>query len=165
MNFKRGWILTLVLTGLLQLSACGQSTAFKMMLSTFYDSDFPTILPKEIADLNNPLLLDTREKKEFAVSHMKGAILVGYDHFSLANIPEKDKNKPIVVYCSIGVRSQDIGKQLKAAGFTQVYNLYGGIFHWVNEGNPVYQGNKPTNKVHAYNRIWGVWLTEGEKVY
>lgn len=165
MGFKRGWILTFTLVGLLQMSACGQSTAFKMMLSTFYDSDFPTILPEELAGLQNPLLLDTREKKEFAVSHLKGATYVGYEHFSLVNILEKDKSRPIIVYCSIGVRSQDIGKKLKAAGFTQVYNLYGGIFHWVNEGNPVFQGNKPTKKVHAFNRTWGIWLTEGEKVY
>lgn len=162
---KQGSIFGLLFLTLIQVTACGQSTAFKLMLNTFYDSEFPTILPEDIPSLPNPLLLDTREKVEFNTSHLKGAKYVGYEKFSLKMLQEKDKNRPIIVYCSIGVRSQDIGKQLKAAGFTNVFNLYGGIFHWVNEGNPVYINDKPTTKVHAYNRTWGVWLTEGEKVY
>lgn len=146
-------------------SACAQSTAFEWMLSSFYDSDFPTILPEEMKGMENPLILDTREKAEFDVSHIKGAHYVGFNSFDITKVKEKNKNRPIVVYCSIGVRSEDIGKQLKDAGYTNVYNLYGGIFHWVNEGNKVYKGEKPTTKVHAYNRTWGIWLTSGEKVY
>jgi 3-mercaptopyruvate sulfurtransferase SseA len=54
----------------------------------------------------------------------------------------------------------------KKAGFENVYNLYGGIFQWINEGYElVNQDGKPTNKIHAYSKTWGIWLNKGEKVY
>ena len=79
-------------------------------------------------------------------------------------IPSRDT--PLVVYCSIGVRSEKIGEKLKEAGYKKVYNLYGGIFKWKNSGNPVVDSNgEPTEKVHAYSRYWGRFLTNAEKVY
>jgi rhodanese-related sulfurtransferase len=113
-----------------------------------------------------PVLLDTREAPEFAVSHLRGARLVGYDTFSLAAVQDVPKDTPIVVYCSVGARSEKIGAQLQQAGFTNVRNLYGGIFEWVNEGQPVVKAaNEPTDRVHAYSRTWGIWLKHGQPVY
>ena len=59
-----------------------------------------------------------------------------------------------------------ITKKLKKAGYTKVFNLYGGIVEWVNQGLPVYdpQGNS-TNKVHTYTKFWGKWLDKGVRVY
>ncbi|RYF52680.1 MAG: rhodanese-like domain-containing protein, partial [Cytophagaceae bacterium] len=35
-----------------------------------------------------------------------------------------------------------------------------------NQGNPVVDSTgKPTRRVHAYSRTWGIWLNRGEKVY
>ena len=42
------------------------------------------------------------------------------------------KKTPTIVYCTIGARSETIGEKLKKNGFTNVYNLYGGIFEWKN---------------------------------
>ncbi|MFD1470208.1 rhodanese-like domain-containing protein [Hymenobacter caeli] len=113
-----------------------------------------------------PVLLDTREAPEFAVSHLRGARLVGYSTFSLAAVQDLPKNAPIVVYCSVGARSEKIGLRLKQAGFTDVRNLYGGLFEWVNEGQPVVTAaNQPTDRVHAYSPTWGIWLRRGQKVY
>ena len=76
------------------------------------------------------------------------------------------KDASIVIYCSVGVRSEKIGEKLIAAGYTNVKNLYGSIFEWVNEGNAVYNMNgKATNRVHAYSKTWGIWLKKGVKVY
>ena len=52
-------------------------------------------------------------------------------------------------------------------GYKEVYNLYGGIFEWVNQGNRVVTGenNSVTKQVHAYDKVWGTWLKEGVKVY
>jgi 3-mercaptopyruvate sulfurtransferase SseA len=64
------------------------------------------------------------------------------------------------------VRSEKIGARLRQAGFTNVRNLYGGLFEWVNEGQPVYtETNQLTTRVHAYAPSWGVWLQRGDKVY
>ena len=117
----------------------------------------------------NAILLDAREQKEFDVSHLKNAICVGYDKFklkeTLAKLPE-DKNAKIVVYCSLGIRSETVAYKLIKAGYTNVYNLYGGIFEWKNANFKVIDtlGNT-TEKVHTFNKSWSKWLKKGEKVY
>jgi len=113
-------------------------------------------------------VLDTRKKKEFQVSHLKNAIWVGYANFRNNKVKKliTDKNTPIVVYCSIGVRSEDIGEKLIRMGYTNIQNLYGGIFEWKNNNLPVYDlKNNETQKIHAFNYEWGKLLTKGEKVY
>jgi 3-mercaptopyruvate sulfurtransferase SseA len=66
----------------------------------------------------------------------------------------------------VGYRSEKISEKLKQAGFKDVSNLYGGIFEWVNQGNPVVDENgKITDNIHAYSKTWGVWLNKGVKVY
>ncbi|MBG7612590.1 rhodanese-like domain-containing protein [Polaribacter sp. BAL334] len=115
------------------------------------------------------VLLDAREPEEYNVSHLKEAICVGYNKFdvnnTLSKLP-KDKNTKIVVYCSLGIRSETIAHQLIQAGYTNVFNLYGGIFEWKNNDFQVVDTlGKPTEKVHAFNKSWGKWLKKGKKIY
>jgi len=122
---------------------------------------------KKIAE--KVILLDAREQREFEISHINNATHVGYNNFNLKKIVEvlpKDKNSKIVVYCSLGIRSEDVAEQIKKAGFTNVFNLYGGIFEWKNYGNKIYSSNnKPTEKVHVFDKEWDVWLKKGIKIY
>lgn len=139
---------------------------YAAMLRGLLRESVPFVSVTQLRQLPNPVLLDAREAPEFAVSHLRGARLVGYETFSLAAVHDVPKNAPIVVYCSVGARSEKIGAQLQQAGFTNVRNLYGGIFEWVNEGQPVVNAaQEPTNRVHAYSRTWGVWLRQGQPVY
>ncbi|KPM48841.1 rhodanese [Jiulongibacter sediminis] len=145
-----------------------ESGAFNLLLKSMLKETVPVISVKELAkkDLNKMTLLDARTKEEFDVSHLKNATWVGYDDFNLSRVKSLDKSKEVVIYCSIGVRSEKIGEKLQEAGFKNVKNLYGSIFEWVNAGNTVYgPDGKPTQKVHAYNKKWGIWLNKGEKVY
>lgn len=142
-----------------------QSFAYKALLDITYDKGFPLVYLHQEEVLESALFLDTREKREFDVSHIQGARWVGYETFDVQSLNEIGKDQVIVVYCSIGARSEEIGKKLQKAGYKYVFNLYGGLFHWVNEGLPVYANGQQTKKVHAYNRAWGIWLTNGEKVY
>ncbi|TNF41202.1 MAG: rhodanese-like domain-containing protein [Cytophagales bacterium] len=153
------WLLLLPLVG------HSQSLAYKTLLSGIYDKDFPLIYPEEIQDLGRYQVLDTREWEEYQVSHLPGAIWVGYETFSLEKLKDVDKNKPVIVYCSVGARSQEIGKKLQDQGFKDIHNLYGGIFHWVNEENPIVSEGKPTDRVHTYSKTWSIWLNKGQKVY
>jgi len=144
-----------------------QSKAFEMLLKSMIKNTVPTISVSELKPkIEKVVLLDAREVNEFNVSHLKNAKNIGFnevDYKILENVP---KGAEIVVYCSIGVRSEKIGERLKEKGYTNVKNLYGSIFEWVNQGQEVYDLNgKPTKKVHAYNKKWGVWLKKGEKVY
>lgn len=166
-SHTRNISLLVFLLGFFHISSnlSAQSVAYKALLSTLYDSDFPVLKPNQLSDLSRYQVLDTREKEEFEVSHLEGAAWVGYDTFSLKNVATLDKNKPVLVYCTVGARSQNIGKKLKEAGFTQVYNLYGGLIEWSNEEKPIFHGDSPTKKVHTYSKSWGIWLTKGEKVY
>lgn len=137
-------------------------------LKKFNNESVPYVHVEELADLENAVLLDAREKEEYEVSHLKNAIWVGHKTFeidSLLNtVPGKESE--IVVYCSIGVRSENIGEKLIKAGYTNVRNLYGGIFEWKNKGFPVFDTTKQeTEKVHAFSKHWGKLLTKGEKVY
>lgn len=165
--------LAICLVCLLVLTACGQSTgdAYHLMLRGMYKNTVPLVnaddLEKKLSAGSGakPVLLDTRSRKEYDVSHLQGARFANYDTFHVGQVKDLPKTTPIVVYCSVGYRSERIGEQLIKAGYTNVYNLYGGIFEWVNKELPVYDDNGQTQQVHAYSRTWGVWLTKGEKVY
>ena len=112
------------------------------------------------------LFVDSREYKEYEVSHIDKAISVGYDQLDLSALNHIDKQEEIIVYCSVGYRSEKVAKKLHEMGFKNVYNLYGGIFEWKNQGKEVVNmKNEVTDSVHAYNKIWGIWLRKGEKVY
>ncbi|MCX2741078.1 rhodanese-like domain-containing protein [Pontibacter anaerobius] len=157
---------------LILLQACGQTTdkAYALMLKGLYKNTVPTIKPAQLkailtADTVQPLLLDTRQPEEYNISHLSGAKLVEYEAFKVEQLREIPKDTPIILYCSVGYRSERVGEQLREAGYTNVRNLYGGIFEWVNQGQPVYDSNGKTNKVHAYSKSWGVWLQKGDKVY
>ena len=121
-------------------------------------------LPKTAA-----ILLDAREQKEYKVSHLKNAIWVGYDNFNLKETLKKlpaDKKAKIVVYCSLGIRSETVAHKLIQEGYTNVYNLYGGILEWKNANFKVVDTlGQPTEKVHTFSKEWGKWLKKGKKLY
>jgi rhodanese-related sulfurtransferase len=143
------------------------SKSFNILLKSMLKKTVPVISVQElIPQLNQVVLLDAREKEEFEVSHIKNAKHIGFNDFDIENLAYLPKDTPIVIYCSIGVRSEKIGERLKKEGFSNLKNLYGSIFEWVNQGQTVYDmNNMPTKKIHAYNKKWGVWLNKGEKVY
>jgi rhodanese-related sulfurtransferase len=112
------------------------------------------------------VLLDTREVEEYEVSHLSGAIHVGYKSFNQESVANLPKNAEIIVYCSVGKRSEEIGDRLKKMGFTNVQNLWGGIFDWTNRGYPVVdKEGKEVCLVHPYSFMWGIWINKCEKTY
>lgn len=114
------------------------------------------------------LIFDCREVPEYNVSHITSAKNVGYNQFSKKDFAKQylDKNTPIVVYCSVGIRSERIGKKLQRMGFTNVKNLYGGIFEWKNKGYPIVDSiQNETENVHVYSKKWSQWSLKGVKVY
>ena len=138
---------------------------FDKMLERYLTGSVPLATPQqlhyEMSRTNDLYILDTRQKKEYEVSHIKGARFVGYDNFKLSSLKDIPKSSKIYLYCAIGYRSEKVGDQLKAAGYTKLYNIYGGIFNWVNSGYPVYtkEGEKAT-RVHGYNKKWSKWINE-----
>jgi rhodanese-related sulfurtransferase/uncharacterized protein (DUF302 family) len=142
-----------------------ESGAYNLMLKTLLSHTVNEVSAQKADSMSNVVFIDSREKEEYEVSHIKDAVWVGYDDFDIKRMEDISKRKKIVVYCAVGARSEKISERLLEKGYSDVSNLYGGIFEWVNEGKPVYNNNGKTGKVHAYSKAWGVWLKEGEKVY
>ena len=139
------------------------------LLKRYNSNAVPYISVQELAmPKTNAIIIDARELSEYNVSHLKNAIHVGYNTFNLETFETQfpNKSKTFVVYCSLGIRSETIANKLKNAGYTDVRNLYGGIFEWKNHNFTVYNSEeKETDSIHAFSKSWSKWLKKGEKVY
>jgi rhodanese-related sulfurtransferase len=153
---------------LLSLSCHAQfvkSNAYGLVLSNLLTHSVVEVSAKKAYGASNIIYLDAREKKEYDVSHIKNAIWCGYNDFNIARVNAVNKNSQVVVYCSVGYRSEKIAEKLSLKGY-KVSNMVGGIFEWINLGYPVVDNrNQATEKIHAYDKVWGVWLTRGKKMY
>jgi rhodanese-related sulfurtransferase len=105
------------------------------------------------------IFLDAREIQEYDISHIPESRYIGYDKFKIENIKDIPKDKKIVVYCSIGYRSEIIATKMKEAGYKNVYNLYGSIFEWANNNYTLAdKKGKTTNRIHTFNKKWSQWV-------
>ena len=148
---------------------CMSQKDFDKKINSLLSHSVPLIHENELrADFTDGefILLDTRSLKEYEISHIKGANFIDYEGFSPNMVSDIDKDKPVVLYCSVGYRSEKIGERLQELGYKNVFNLYGGIFDWKNKNNAVVNPlNVETDSVHTYNKSWSKWLKEGVKVY
>ena len=141
------------------------------VLKKYNKNDVPYISVTELRMLQskgNVVIIDSREQKEFDVSHISSALFVGYDHFSIENFSKNaiDKETPIVVYCTLGIRSETVADKLIKAGYSNIKNLYGGICEWKNKGYKVLDStNIETEHVHTFSKQWSKWLVKGTKIY
>lgn len=152
------------------LQAQKTDPAYVKKLDEMYAETVPLVHPEDLQQLmeQHPdiVVLDTRTKREFEVSHIEGARFIDFDGFRKKDVADIPADAKVVVYCSVGYRSERIGEKLQKLGFGDVSNLYGGIFEWKNQGHDVVnKGGEETERVHTYNKDWGQWLNEGEKVY
>lgn len=156
------WILFLASTALFSQEKISD------VLKKYNTETVPYIKVDSVQKMSNVILLDAREQREFNVSHLPNSLYVGYQHFDLKKVKKllPNKDASIVVYCTLGVRSEDIAEKLKKAGYTNVLNLFGGIFEWKNKGYRVFdKKNDETENVHVCNEYWSQWLKKGKKIY
>lgn len=86
-----------------------------------------------IEELNNKIaqgaiLLDVRSNQEYKEGHLQGAINI--PDYELRNRVQKEipkKNQLIVIYCQYGGRSRNAYNMMKMIGYTNIYNLSGGL--------------------------------------
>ena len=141
---------------------------FAERLNNIYRHSVPTITVDELKTSikSGTVILDTREADEFEVSHIRHSRHVGYIWFDMREVYDIPKTDTVVVYCAIGNRSERIGEKLKKAGYQHVYNLFGGLYEWVNRHNPVYTSSDiQTTQIHGYDKNWRHWLETGSVVY
>jgi len=141
---------------------------FADRLNSFYRHSVPVVTVSELKDLikQGAILLDAREEDEFEISHIRHAHPVGYLWFDMRTIYDFPTTDTLVVYCAVGDRSERIGEKLHKAGYRHVYMLFGGLYEWVNQGNPIYNNQDiQTTEVHIYDKNWSRWLEAGSPVY
>ena len=105
-----------------------------------------------------PLILDARNKIEYAISHLQGASLIPYDSPEIKYFIKCSLNTPIITYCSIGYRSAILAQRLQKMGYTKVFNLKGSLFFGFSENRPVFCGEEIVSYIHPFNLFWSLWL-------
>ena len=110
----------------------------------------PRISPREFKqwlDEGRPVtVLDTRNDYEVKLGTFRNAVPTGIDHFrqfpaAVARLPDAMKHAPVVTFCTGGIRCEKAAPYLQQAGFTEVYQLDGGILKYFDEcGSAHYDG-------------------------
>jgi adenylyltransferase/sulfurtransferase len=97
------------------------------------------ITSKELYDLQvhgeDIQIIDVREPHEYQIANIGGE-LIPLATIS-ANADKIDRNKKVIVHCKMGGRSAKAIHELEDKfGFTNLYNLKGGILGWIDEVQP-----------------------------
>lgn len=77
-------------------------------------------------DRSSVTLIDVRTPDEFSTGHLDGAVNIPLDEIR-TRIGDIERNKPVVLYCGVGLRGYLASNILRQSGFSDVRNLIGGI--------------------------------------
>lgn len=112
----------------------------------------------------NVVLIDMRSNYEHSVGRFKGAVT--FDMENLRDLPEHIqeiehlKDKKIITYCTGGIKCEKASAYLLSQGFTDVYQLHGGIIKYgLEQGGEDFDGkcyvfdNRLTTEVNKVNPV------------
>ena len=104
-------------------------------------------LKKWLDEGRDVTLLDVRNDYEVEVGTFKDAVPIGVDSFrdfpdAAEKLPGELKQKPIVMFCTGGIRCEKAGPLMENQGFQEIYQLDGGILKYFEEcGGDHYDGD------------------------
>lgn len=115
---------------------------------------------EKLKTAEKPQLLDVRTPEEYNTGKIADAVNVNWNGNDFeAKAKTYDKSKPIFVYCKAGGRSASAADKLATMGFTEIYNLEGGIMKW-NASE-----NKPSGKIIGMcDQEYGELVKSSDKV-
>jgi thioredoxin len=117
---------------ILLLNACksGNTQTVKTNLNA-------TEFAEKMKALPDAPIIDVRTPEEFSKGHLINAKNVDWNGTSFdAQISKLDKTKPVLVYCLSGGRSGAAATKMREEGFTEVYEMEGGIMKWRGSNMP-----------------------------
>ena len=124
------------------LSSCQAQTSKNIQLF-----EAPAFAEK-IKNTPNAQILDVRTPQEFAGDHIENAKNINWLNADFAtNAATLNNTKPVFVYCKAGSRSNKAAAKLEEMGFTNIYDLQGGILKWEAAGL-----SKPSDKLVGINK-------------
>ena len=95
------------------------------------------MLDERAAGERDFVLIDVRERNEWDIVSIPGAVLVPKGEFlsgrALEDLPN---DKPIVLHCKSGVRSAEVLAIVKGAGYSDAVHVGGGVVAWVSQIEP-----------------------------
>jgi rhodanese-related sulfurtransferase len=107
-------------------STSSNSTIGQVINKKVSKTEFTQLMKKSGAQL-----IDVRTPREFSNGFIQGAKNIDYNGDSFEKqIKKLDKNKPVLVYCAAGGRSENAAELLNEWGFKEVYDLEGGYNAW-----------------------------------
>lgn len=97
----------------------------------------PQLLHQWLADIGRkpPVLLDVREPWEYQTCRIEGSTLAPMNTIP-ARAQELDPETETVVICHHGARSLQVALFLERNGFSNLYNLQGGVDAWADQVEP-----------------------------
>lgn len=120
---KQLFVVVLFLGSLLASCSNGQQNAAFLLE--------PVAFEQKIRDTKDAVVLDVRTPGEYSKGHLNDALNADWNGSEFKNqIKALNKSEPVFVYCMSGNRSGSAAAAMRADGFTQVYELTGGIMKW-----------------------------------
>jgi len=107
----------------------------------------PATLRRWLSEGRELTLLDVRNDYEIEYGTFAGAQTLGLDHFrnlpaAIEQLDEKLRERPLVMFCTGGIRCEKAGPYLQQQGFREVYQLDGGILQYFEDcGDAHYRGD------------------------
>ncbi len=119
----------------------------------------------EITQNPETIILDMRNHYEYEVGHFKNALEVPSDTFReqlpmAIDMLKGKEDKPVVMYCTGGIRCEKASAYLRYKGFKEVYHLEGGIIHYVNNVRKKGLENKFIGKNFVFDDRLGERITD-----
>ncbi|GFO67322.1 rhodanese-like domain-containing protein [Geomonas limicola] len=82
------------------------------------------------------LLVDVRTPEEFRMARLRGAKLIPLSELP-QRLKELPRDRPLLVYCSVGARSSSAANLLVSRGYREVYQISDGLVGWYRNGYPI----------------------------
>lgn len=97
------------------------------------------VFAAQLKQQSTPQLVDVRSAGEFAINHIPGAINTDFSKpEGKQQLLQLHAAQPVFLYAINNNRTQQAAQLLQQAGFTQIFQLQGGIANWIGSGKPYY---------------------------
>ena len=131
-------LLLLIVVYTFTFTSCNEQTKTIVDQTENAISKINVVSPQEVYDAlqsdQSLQLLDVRTPDEYGVTHLKSSQNICVTTPGFKEKAEKlDKSLPVYVYCKKGGRSAQASEILSEMGFTQIFDLQGGITNWEDQ--------------------------------
>ena len=126
--------------------ACASLAGFLYLTMRTPGSGRNSLTPAEATmkiNREQAIVVDVREAENYAAGHLPESRSIPEARIDerLGDL-QKLKKFPVILVCQAGTRSSEVRSRLEKEGFSEIYNLAGGINAWKAAGFPLKKGNK-----------------------